>query len=128
MRSTPTRRAVTFIQHQDNIVPFTHLDIGGPVATLSLDHAGGNRINFDMRVELREAFQRIEKSPARALLIRGEGGDFCLGGDIRDLAGTSSDLLPAKIQVVAGALGPLERLSNSNIAAVLSGCIGGRLA
>jgi hypothetical protein len=33
-------------------MPFTHLDIGGPVATLSLDHAGGNRINFDMRVEL----------------------------------------------------------------------------
>jgi len=76
MMSTPTTRAVTFIQHQDNIVPFTHLDIGGPVATLSLDHAGGNRINFDMRVELREAFQRIEKSPARVLLIRGEGGDW----------------------------------------------------
>lgn len=36
---------------------FTHLDIGGPLATLSLDHAGGNRINFDMRVELREAGQ-----------------------------------------------------------------------
>jgi hypothetical protein len=33
-------------------MPFTHLDIVGPVATLSLDHAGGNRINFDMRVEL----------------------------------------------------------------------------
>jgi enoyl-CoA hydratase/carnithine racemase len=78
MRRTPTR-AVTFIQYQDNIMPFTHLDIGGPVATLSLDHAGGNRINFDMRVELREAVQRIEKSPARALLIRGEGDDFCLG-------------------------------------------------
>jgi hypothetical protein len=25
-------------------MPFTHLDIAGPVATLSLDHAGGNRI------------------------------------------------------------------------------------
>lgn len=36
---------------------FTHLDIGGPLATLSLDHVGGNRINFDMRVELREAGQ-----------------------------------------------------------------------
>jgi enoyl-CoA hydratase/carnithine racemase len=64
-------------------MPFTQLDIGGPVATLSLDHAGGNRINFDMRVELREAVQRIEKSSARALLIRGEGADFCLGGDVR---------------------------------------------
>jgi hypothetical protein len=25
---------------------FTQLDIGGPVATLSLDHSGDNRINF----------------------------------------------------------------------------------
>ncbi|MEA2807854.1 MAG: hypothetical protein QOJ17_1995 [Rhodospirillaceae bacterium] len=58
---------------------FTQLDIGGPVAPLSLDHSGGNRINFDMRVELREAVQRVEKSPARALLIRGVGGEFCLG-------------------------------------------------
>jgi hypothetical protein len=33
---------------------FTQLDIGGPVAALSLDHPGGNRINFDMRVELKQ--------------------------------------------------------------------------
>jgi len=106
-------------------MPFTHLDIGGPVATLSLDHAGGNRINFDMRVELREAFQRIEKSPARVLLIRGEGGDFCLGGDIRDWPGTPAEILRPKIQVFAEALDHLERLPIPTIAVVQGGCMGG---
>jgi enoyl-CoA hydratase/carnithine racemase len=125
MRSAPTTRAVTVIQHQDSIMPFTHLDIGGPVATLSLDHAGGNRINFDMRVELREAVQQIEKSPARALLIRGEGGDFCLGGDVRDWPGTPAEILRPKIQVFAEALDHLERLPIPTIAAVQGGCMGG---
>jgi enoyl-CoA hydratase/carnithine racemase len=117
--------AVAFTRHQDTIMPFTHLDIGGPVATLSLDHPGGNRINFDMRVELREAVQLVEKSPARALLIRGEGRDFCLGGDVRDWPGVPTEVLRPKIQVFAEALDHLERLSLPTIAAVQGGCMGG---
>jgi enoyl-CoA hydratase/carnithine racemase len=108
-------------------MPFTHLDIADPVATLSLDHAGGNRINFDMRVELREAVQRVEKSPARALLIRGEGGDFCLGGDVRDWPDIPAEILRPKIQVFAEALDQLERLPIPTIAAVQGGCTGGGL-
>src|SRR5260221_1369994 len=125
MKSAPTTRAVTVMQHQDSIMPFTHLDIGGPVATLSLDHARGNRINFDMRRELREAVQRIDKSPARALLIRGEGGDFCLGGDVRDWPGIPTEILRPKIQAFAEALDHLERLPIPTIAAVQGGCMGG---
>jgi enoyl-CoA hydratase/carnithine racemase len=106
-------------------MPFTHLDIGGPVATLSLDHACGNRINFDMRLELREAIQRIETSPPRALLIRGEGGDFCLGGDVRDSPGIPTEILRPQIQVFAEALDHLERLPIPTIAAVQGGCMGG---
>src|SRR5260221_5130 len=99
--------------------------IYSPVATLTLDHAGGNRINFHMRRELREAVQRIEKSPARALLIRGEGGDFCLGGDVRDWPGIPTEILRPQIQVFAEALDHLERLPIPTIAAVQGGCMGG---
>jgi enoyl-CoA hydratase/carnithine racemase len=106
-------------------MPFTHLDVGGPVATLSLDHPGGNRINFEMRVELKEAVQRVEKSPARALLIRGEGPDFCLGGDIRDWPSVPTEVLREKIHVFADALDKLGRLSIPTIAAVQGGCMGG---
>ena len=78
-----------------------------------------------MRVELREAVQRIEKSPARALLIRGEGDDFCLGGEILDWPGIPTEILRPKIQVFAEALDHLERLPIPTIAAVQRGCMGG---
>jgi enoyl-CoA hydratase/carnithine racemase len=106
-------------------MPFTHLDIDGPVAMLTLDHPGGNRINFDMRVELKEAVQRVDDSAARALLIRGKGGDFYLGGDIREWPGVPSTILRPKIQVFAEALDHLGCLSIPTIAAVQGGCMGG---
>jgi enoyl-CoA hydratase/carnithine racemase len=67
----------------------------------------------------------MEKSPARDLLIRGEGGDFCLGGDVRDWPGIPTEILRAKIQVFAEAPDHLERLSIATIAAVQGGCMGG---
>jgi enoyl-CoA hydratase/carnithine racemase len=106
-------------------MPFTRLDLGGPVATLCLDHPEGNRINFDMRVELRDAVQRVARSPSRALLIRGEGADFCLGGDVRDWPGVPSDELRPKIEVFAEALEHLGRLAIPTIASVQGGCMGG---
>jgi enoyl-CoA hydratase/carnithine racemase len=106
-------------------MPFTHLDLGGPVATLSLDHPGGNRINFDMRIELWDAVRRVEDSPSRALLIRGEGADFCLGGDVRDWPGIPTDALRPKIEVFAEALDSLGRLTIPTIASVQGGCMGG---
>jgi hypothetical protein len=93
---------------------FTRLDLGGPVATLCLDHPEGNRINFDMRVELRDAVQRVARSSSRALLIRGEGADFCRGGDVRDWPGMSSKELRSKIEVFAEALEHLGAAGNSH--------------
>jgi enoyl-CoA hydratase/carnithine racemase len=104
---------------------FTRLELGGPVATLWLDHPQGNRINFDMRVELRDAMQRVALSPSRALLVRGEGADFCLGGDVRDWPGMPSNELRPKIEVFAEALEQLRRLPMPTIAAVQGGCMGG---
>ena len=104
---------------------FTHLNIGTSIATLTLDNTGGNRINFEMRVELKEAVQRVDSSQARALLIRGKGKDFCLGGDVRDWPGVPTEVLRPKIEVFAEALDHLGRLSIPTIAAVQGGCMGG---
>jgi hypothetical protein len=104
---------------------FTRLELGGSVATLWLDHPEGNRINFDMRVELRDAVQRVSRSSARALLIKGEGADFCLGGDVREWPGIPSAELRPKIEVFADALEQLRRLPIPTVAAVQGGCMGG---
>ncbi len=63
---------------------FVHLEFDGAIATIMLDHPGGNRINFEMREEILHAVERVAASDARVLLVKGKGADFCLGGDIRD--------------------------------------------
>src|ERR1700761_1364049 len=108
-------------------MPFTHLAIDGPIATISLDHPQGNRINFAMREELLAAFRCVGQSDARVLLIRAEGRDFCLGGDIRDWPGVPSGELRPKIELYAEALDHLDRLAIPTVAVVQGRCLGGGL-
>jgi enoyl-CoA hydratase/carnithine racemase len=58
-------------------------------------------------------------------LVRGEGADFCLGGDVRDWPGMPLNKLRPKIEVFAEALEQLRRLPIPTIAAVQGGCMGG---
>jgi enoyl-CoA hydratase/carnithine racemase len=97
----------------------------GPAAYVTLDHADGNRINFEMRTELRDVFGRVAASDARVLVIRGEGPDFCLGGDVRDWSGLPAATLRPKIEVFAEALDRLEHMDIPTIAAVQGMCMGG---
>lgn len=101
------------------------LEIQGSIAIVSLDHPVGNRINFAMREELLKAFQRVAGSSARVLLLRSEGTDFCLGGDVRDWPGVPSGELRPKIEVFAKALDQLESLMIPTVAAVQGRCFGG---
>ncbi len=86
-------------------MPFANLDIGGPPRRWRSDHSGGNRINFDMRVEPREAVNRVDNSPARALLMAGKSNDICLGGDVRDSPGVRTEVFGAEDRGVRGGTG-----------------------
>jgi enoyl-CoA hydratase/carnithine racemase len=97
----------------------------GPAAYVTLDHPGGNRINFEMRLELRDAFEQVAASDARVLVIRGEGPDFCLGGDVRDWPGIPAATLRPRVEVFARALECLESLNIPTVAAVQGTCMGG---
>jgi enoyl-CoA hydratase/carnithine racemase len=97
----------------------------GSAAYVTLDHAEGNRINFEMRAELRDAFGQVAASDARVLVIRGEGPDFCLGGDVRDWSGIPAATLRPKIEMFAEALDRLENLNIPTLAAVQGRCMGG---
>jgi enoyl-CoA hydratase/carnithine racemase len=103
----------------------TQLTLDPPLAVLSLVRPGGNRISFEMRRELREAVRTVGESGARALLVRAEGADFCLGGDVREWAGVPAAELRPKIEVFAEALDQLGRLDIPTLAAVQGGCVGG---
>lgn len=56
------------------------------VAHVTLSHPGKlNAMSRAMWRELRSAFERLQQSSdVRCVLVRGEGGDFCAGGDIAE--------------------------------------------
>jgi enoyl-CoA hydratase/carnithine racemase len=108
-------------------MPFAHLAIGGSIATISLDHPKGNRINFAMREDLLTTIRQVAVSDVRVLVIRAEGDDFCLGGDVHDWPGIPARELRPKIETFAEALNQLEGLSIPTVAVVQGRCMGGGL-
>ncbi len=62
------------------------LQISGPLARVTLSHPGKfNAMSRAMWLELRSAFNSIQQdSEIRCVLISGEGGHFCSGGDISE--------------------------------------------
>lgn len=64
-------------------------EISACVATVTLSNAGKfNAMSRRMWRELRLAFELVQqRSDVRCVLIRGEGGHFCAGGDISEYAG-----------------------------------------
>ncbi|UUZ75380.1 enoyl-CoA hydratase/isomerase family protein [Polaromonas sp. P1(28)-13] len=61
----------------------------GALAFVTLSHAGKfNAMSRSMWRELRAVFTSLQQGSAlRCVLIRGEGGHFCAGGDISEYAG-----------------------------------------
>jgi 1,4-dihydroxy-2-naphthoyl-CoA synthase len=78
-----------------------------------------------MRRDMREAVGGVAGSNVRALLVRGEGPDFCLGGDVHEWASMPAAELRPKIEVFAQALDQLGRLDIPTLAAVQGCCVGG---
>lgn len=64
------------------------LDISGAVAFVTLSHPGKfNAMSRAMWRALRAVFESVQQNSAlRAVLVRGEGGHFCAGGDISEYA------------------------------------------
>jgi enoyl-CoA hydratase/carnithine racemase len=63
-----------------------HLALDGPIARVTMSHAGKlNAMSRAMWVELRAIFERVHAmGECRAVVVAGEGGDFCAGGDISE--------------------------------------------
>ena len=65
------------------------LQVKGPHAFVTLSHPGKlNAMSRAMWRELRAVFESIQQTVAlRCVLVRGDGGHFCAGGDISEYAG-----------------------------------------
>ena len=69
------------------------LEVTGPLAFVTLSHPGKfNAMSRAMWRELRAAFELIQqRSDLRCVLVRGDSGHFCAGGDISEYAGFRFD-------------------------------------
>jgi len=90
----------TLLAHQDGAV--LHLTLNRPEVR--------NAMSLAMVLELRQALDRAEKDgQTRIVVLRGAGGHFCAGGDIKDMALARSRLAedPKALQEVNAAFGEL---------------------
>lgn len=95
------------------------------VSVLELENAPQNRIDDQMVAELADALDAIERSGARAVLLRATGTDFSFGGDIRGWPGAPTHELRATFSRCLEVFNRLEQLPMPVVAAVQGLCLGG---
>ncbi|MGE0154632.1 MAG: enoyl-CoA hydratase/isomerase family protein [Reyranellaceae bacterium] len=109
------------------------LEIEGWVARLTFARpARRNALTFDMMVEIKDAILRVgADSSLRALVLRGEGGYYCAGGDLNTMTdmpeippGGTDPLIPS-YRLFGDALLALNGLPQAVISAVEGPAIGG---
>jgi len=96
---------------------FVRLEIRERVAHFTLDRPDrGNAINLEMAQELADTAARLGDDPGvGAVLLRGLGPNFCVGGDVKTFA-TFGDRLPQYLRPVATALHlAVSRLARSDV-------------
>jgi 2-(1,2-epoxy-1,2-dihydrophenyl)acetyl-CoA isomerase len=73
------------------------LDVRDGVAVLALNRPdAGNGINLELGRDLRDATTKIAADASvRAVLFRGNGKNFCVGGDLKHFASLGNDITPA---------------------------------
>src|SRR6516225_9555202 len=94
------------------------------IATIVLDRPPQNRIDDQMVDELAAAVTAIERSDARAVLLRSEGENFSLGGDIMSWPDASIQSLRERFGYYMSVFNRFERLPMPVVAAVQGLCFG----
>lgn len=97
------------------------------LATIVLDRPPQNRIDDQMVDELAAAVTAIERSDARAVLVRSEGENFSFGGDIMTWPDASVRELRARFSHYMSVFNRFEHLPLPAVAAVQGLCFGGGL-
>ncbi|HEY9572186.1 MAG TPA: enoyl-CoA hydratase-related protein [Pusillimonas sp.] len=108
------------------------LDCDGPIAFVTLSHPGRlNAISVSMWRELRRIFTELgANADLRCVVLRGEGGNFAAGADIREFPRERADrdgVLNYHLQVIAPALHAIADCMHPVLAQIEGVCVGGGL-
>jgi len=105
--------------------PLVRLAIDGELAELVLDRpAKLNAMNAAMVAQLHEALEGVERSEARALLLRAEGRAFCAGRDLAEADPAHEDGEALLRDLFNPLMLRLAELDCPTFAAVQGACLG----
>ncbi len=109
-------------QNQDVVL----YELRDKVGVITLNRAPQNRLTRPLFAMLDQAIRRGVADGARCLLLRGNGNDFCLGGDFREWPGLKTHAeRRERFGFSNGVLNALESLSIPTITQVHGGAFGG---
>ncbi|WP_454695460.1 enoyl-CoA hydratase/isomerase family protein [Achromobacter aegrifaciens] len=116
----------------DNVAGRVLLEREDDLARVTLSHPGRlNAITVGMWHELRDVFTRIADDAAvRCVIVRGEGGNFAAGADIREFPVQRGDMAGVQRyhrEVLAPALQAVALCPHPVVAQIEGVCVGGGL-
>ncbi len=116
----------------DNVAGRVLLEREGDLAWVTLSHPGSlNAITVGMWRELRDVFDAIARDGAlRCVIVRGEGGNFAAGADIREFPAQRADAAGVQHyhrEVLAPALRAVAMCPHPVVAQIEGVCVGGGL-
>ncbi|OAD15390.1 enoyl-CoA hydratase/isomerase family protein [Achromobacter insolitus] len=116
----------------DNVAGRVLLEREGDLAWVTLSHPGRlNAITVGMWRELRDVFDAIARDGAlRCVIVRGEGGNFAAGADIREFPAQRADAAGVQHyhrEVLAPALRAVAMCLHPVVAQIEGVCVGGGL-
>lgn len=97
----------------------------GKVGNIILANPPYNRLDSKFAVGLREAVHEASECDIRVVIIRAEGPNFSLGGEVREWPGKSIDWFRTFIAEVNASYRALEALRIPTVAAVKGAAFGG---
>jgi enoyl-CoA hydratase/carnithine racemase len=95
------------------------------VGTIVLANSPSNRIGSQFAVDLRAAVHDASLSDSRVLVIRSDGPNFCMGGNVPEWPGKSADWFRTFIAECNSSFHAIEALRIPTVAVVRGGAIGG---
>lgn len=105
-------------------------DVADGVATLTLDRPERkNPLTFALYAELRDWFVSLRDEPSvRAVVLHGAGGNFCSGGDVREIIGPLTERSPSELLAFTEMTGDLVKAMRACpqpiVAAIDGACAG----